>query len=214
MCFHSRCAEIQLLPFHNYRTNLISWSQVLILVGDFVEGLEAYFAMQALQMLGYHVDTACPGKKPGDKIATAVHDFEDHQTYSEKRGHNFPITTDFESVRAENYDGLFIPGGRGPEYIRLNPKVLELVRQFNEQKKPIASLCHGPQVLITAGILKGRKVTCYKAIMPDIQMAGATFVQVPNTQAVVDGNIVTGVDWMGNGAVVKAFAELLGTKFN
>jgi len=182
------------------------------LVGDFVEGLEAYFAKQALEMIGHHVDSACPNKKKGEFIATAVHDFDGFQTYSEKRGHNFPINKDFDTIKPEEYDGIYIPGGRGPEYIRLNERVLEIVRHFDEKKKPIASLCHGPQVLITAGIVKGRKLTCYKAIKPELQASGGIFVDIPNTDATVDDNIVTGVDWVGQGEVVKKFVHLLGSK--
>jgi protease I len=186
--------------------------KVLLLAGDFVEGLECYFAAQALSMLGFEVHSACPGKAAGSTIATAVHDFDGFQTYSEKRGHNFPIDRTWGSpdVIPENYDGLYIPGGRAPEYLRLDESVLAFVRQMNEARKPIASLCHGPQLLITANICHGKRMTCYKAVRPDLIMAGAEFVDVPNTDAVVDGNIVTGVDWVGQGQVVKEFATLLG----
>jgi protease I len=161
-------------------------------------------------MFGFEVDTACPKKKKGDTIATAVHDFDGFQTYSEKRGHNFPITIDFDAVNEKEYDGLYVPGGRGPEYIRLFDRVLEIVRHFDSSKKPIASLCHGPQVLITAGILKGRKVTSYCAICPELQQAGAIFVDSDALVAVVDGNLVTGVDWTSEGAVCLEFVKLLG----
>jgi len=186
--------------------------KILMLTGEFCEGLESYFAMQALRMIGHEVDTVCPGKSRGEVIATAVHDFDGFQTYSEKRGHNFPITTDFDKINPADYDALYIPGGRGAEYIRLNKRVLEITRHFDETKKPIASLCHGPQVLITAGVVKGRKLTCYKAVRPELEASGGIFIDIPNTDATRDGNIVTGVDWVGQGEVVKLFAELLGSK--
>ena len=186
--------------------------KVLMIVGEFCEGLEVYFAMQTLQMFGYYVDLACPEKNKGDALATAVHDFDGFQTYSEKRGHNIYLTLNWDSVNEKEYSGLFIPGGRGPEYVRLYERALEIVRYFANNDLPIASLCHGPQLLITAGICAGRKMTSYKAVKPDLVMAGAVFQDIPNSEAVVDGNLVTGVDWVGNGAVVRAFAELLGTK--
>mmetsp|Transcript_5362 Transcript_5362/g.7535 ORF Transcript_5362/g.7535 Transcript_5362/m.7535 type:complete len:193 (-) Transcript_5362:2113-2691(-) len=186
--------------------------KILLLLGDFTEGLEAYFAFQALRMIGHEVDAVCPGKKKGEVIATAVHDFDGFQTYSEKRGHNFPINKDFDSVNPSDYDGIYIPGGRGAEYIRLDQRVLDIVKHFIDAKKPIASLCHGPQVLITAGGVKGRKLTCYRAVKPELEASGGIFVDIPNSEATVDGNLVTGVDWWGQGEVVKKFAELLGSK--
>ncbi|HIC95395.1 TPA: DJ-1/PfpI family protein, partial [Candidatus Bipolaricaulota bacterium] len=138
--------------------------RVLMLVGDFVEDYEAMVPFQMMKMVGLEVDTVCPDKKAGDKVKTAIHDFEGDQTYSEKPGHNFAITADFDGINPENYDGLVIPGGRAPEYIRLNERVLEIVRNFAESNKPIAAICHGPQVLAAAGVLKGRKCMAYPAV--------------------------------------------------
>src|SRR6266571_3642211 len=139
----------------------MSTRTILLLLGDYVEDYEAMFAFHALQMLGHRVDAVCPGKAAGETVATSVHDFEGEQTYSEKRGHNFRLNATFDSVRAERYDGLLIPGGRAPEYLRINERVIALVRQFAEARKPIGAICHGPQVLSAAGILRDRTCTAY-----------------------------------------------------
>lgn len=150
---------------------------------------------QALQMVGYTVDAVCPGKKKGDHVRTAIHDFEGDQTYTEKRGHNFALNATFDEVRAEDYDGLVVPGGRAPEYLRLDEQVLNIVLYFANEGKPIAALCHGPQLLAAAGVLKGRKLSAYPACAPEVELAGGTFVKVEITGAVVDGNLVAGPAW-------------------
>ena len=165
--------------------------KVLLLCGDFTEDYETMVPFQALGVLGYQVDAVCPDKKAGETVATAVHDFLGEQTYTELRGHNFALTADFDAVKTEDYEGLFITGGRAPEYIRLNARVLEIVREFFAAKKPVAAICHGPQVLAAAGVLKGYKATAYPAVGPDVTLAGGTYVEVPVDQAVVDGNLVT-----------------------
>src|SRR5579883_2284017 len=119
--------------------------KILMLVGDFVEDYEAMVPFQALEMVGHRVDAVCPGKKAGDKVRTAVHDFEGDQTYSEKPGHNFALNATFAEVKADAYDALVIPGGRAPEYLRLNKAVLELVRRFAQAGKPVAAICHAAQ---------------------------------------------------------------------
>ena len=147
--------------------------KILVLAGDYVEDYEIMVPFQMLQMLGYEVHAVCPGKKAGESVRTAIHDFEGDQTYSEKRGHNFGINYDFDKVNTADYAGLVIPGGRAPEYLRLNPRILEIVREFNDAKKPIAAVCHGPQILVTAGVLKNRSCTAYPAVKPDVVDAGA-----------------------------------------
>jgi len=186
--------------------------KILMLVGDYVEDYEVMVPFQALLMVGHKVDAVCPGKKAGEVVRTAIHDFEGDQTYSEKRGHNFGLNANFEEVKAETYDALVIPGGRAPEYIRLNPRVLETVRHFADTKKPIAALCHGAQVLAAAGVLEGRKCSCYPAVSPDVTRAGGTFVDVPMTEAVADGNLVTGPAWPAHPAWLAKFLEVLGTR--
>lgn len=188
--------------------------RILMLVGDFVEDYEAMVPYQMLLMLGYQVDTACPDKKVGEKVKTAIHDFEGDQTYTEKRGHNFAITVDFDAVRPEEYDGLVIPGGRAPEYIRLDERVIEIVKHFVEAGKPIAAICHGLQVLAAAGALKGRRCTAYPAVKPDIINAGAQWVE-PNetlTNACVDGNLVTAPAWPAHPEWMRKFVEILGAR--
>ena len=171
--------------------------KILMLAGDFVEDYEIMVPYQMLLMVGHDVDVVSPGKKPGDVIATAVHDFEGHQTYTEKRGHNFMINADFDAVDCAAYDGLVVPGGRSPEYLRLNPRVIEIIREMDGAKKPIAAICHGQQMLVSAGILKGRSCTAYPAVKPDVVDAGGVWCE-PNataTNAFVDGNLVTGPAW-------------------
>jgi protease I len=186
--------------------------KILMLVGDFVEDYEVMVSFQALLMVGHTVDAVCPDKKAGDTVATAVHDFEGHQTYSEKRGHNFALNADFDQVKAGEYDALVIPGGRAPEYIRLNPAVLEMVRHFSEAGKPIAAICHGAQVLAAAGVVQGKSCTAYPAVGPDVTSAGGTYMEIPIDGVHVDGNLVTAPAWPAHPAWLAKFLEVLGTK--
>lgn len=188
--------------------------KILMLVGDYVEDYEVMVPFQMLLMVGHTVHAVCPGKKAGEQVRTAVHDFEGDQTYSEKRGHNFTLNATFEDVKAQDYDGLVIPGGRAPEYIRLNERVLEMVRHFSEARKPIASICHGQQVLVAAGVLEGRICTAYPAVKPDLLRSGAKWAEVNGTfsNAYVDGNLVTAPAWPAHPEWMRKFLDLLGTK--
>ncbi len=186
--------------------------RILMLAGDYVEDYEVMVPFQALQMVGHHVHAVCPGKQSGDVVRTAIHDFEGDQTYSEKRGHNFTLNASFDEVKPETYDALVIPGGRAPEYLRLNPRVLEIVRHFAQQKKPIAAICHAAQMLAAAKVLEGRACSCYPAIAPDVTAAGGTYVEVPLDKACVDGNLVTAPAWPAHPAWLAAFLEVLGTR--
>jgi len=186
--------------------------KILMLVGDFVEDYEVMVPFQALQMVGHTVHAVCPGKKAGDKVRTAVHDFEGDQTYSEKPGHNFALNATFDDVKAKDYGALVIPGGRAPEYIRLNDRVLMIVRHFFENNKPVAAICHAIQVLVAADVLKGRSCTCYPAIGPDVGRAGGRWVDVAVDKAHVDGNLVTAPAWPAHPAWLAKFLDLLGTK--
>lgn len=188
--------------------------KILMLVGDFVEDYEVMVPFQMLLMVGHDVHATAPGKKAGDVVATAVHDFEGHQTYSEKRGHNFLLNTDFDAVDPADYDALVIPGGRAPEYIRLNPKVIEIVKAFDAAKKPIAAVCHGPQVLTAAGVVAGKTCTAYPAVQPDIERAGGKWAGYNETfsNAVVDGNLVTAPAWPAHPEWIRKFLEVLGSK--
>lgn len=186
--------------------------KVLLFCGDFAEDYETMVPYQALSLLGYQVDAVCPDKKPGDTIHTAIHDFLGAQTYTELTGHMFAITGDFDAVDVADYEGLYIVGGRAPEYIRLNERVIEITQQFFAAGKPVAAICHGPQVLTAAGVLAGYKATAYPAVGPDITVAGGEYVPVEADQAVVDRNLVTSPAWPGNTACVREFAKLMGAK--
>ena len=187
---------------------------VLMIVGDFVEDYEAMVPYQMLLLHGLAVDTVCPDKQAGDTVATAVHDFDGAQTYSEKRGHNFRVTAAFDRVRPETYDALVVPGGRAPEYLRLNGRVLELVRHFAESGKPIAAICHGLQILTAAGVLKDRTCMAYPACRPEVLAAGARWAEpsVGLDNAHVDGNLVTAAAWPAHPAWMREFLKLLGVK--
>jgi protease I len=183
--------------------------KVLMIVGDFVEDYEVMVPFQALQMLGHTVHAVCPGKRAGDKVRTAIHDFEGDQTYSEKPGHNFTLNRAFDDVKESVYDALVIPGGRAPEYLRLNARVLEIVRHFAEAGKPIASICHGAQILAAAGVLQGKKCSAYPAVGPEVTRAGGRYVDLPVEQAVTDGNLVTAPAWPAHPVWLSQFAKLL-----
>ncbi|MFQ5988682.1 MAG: DJ-1/PfpI family protein [Candidatus Methylomirabilales bacterium] len=194
----------------------MSAKKILMLVGDFVEDYEAMVPFQMLTMVGHTVHAVCPDKKGGDVVRTAVHDFEGDQTYTEKRGHNFAINANFDEIKPEAYDGLVIPGGRAPEYIRLNEKVLDIVRHFAKARKPIAAICHGLQVLTAADVVQGKLCTAYPAVKHDLIQAGAKWGEVNDTfsNAYVDGNFVTAAAWPGHPEWMRKFLELLGTKID
>jgi protease I len=177
-----------------------------------VEDYEVMVPFQALQMVGHTVHAVCPDKQSGDVVRTAVHDFEGDQTYSEKPGHNFALNAAFVDVRAADYDALVIPGGRAPEYIRLNEKVLETVRHFASEGKPIAAVCHGAQVLAAAGVLEGKSCSAYPAVGPDVTRSGGRFMDIPVDQAHVDGNLVTAPAWPAHPEWLAKFLEVLGTR--
>ena len=186
--------------------------KLLMLVGDYVEDYEAMVPFQALLMVGHVVHAVCPNKKAGDSVRTAIHDFEGDQTYSEKRGHNFALNATFDDIRLEDYDALVIPGGRAPEYIRLNPRVLEIVRHFAESDKPIAAICHAAQLLAAAGVLAGKSCSCYPAVAPDVAAAGGTYAEIAIDQAHTCGKLVTAPAWPAHPAWLSQFVRVLGTR--
>lgn len=186
--------------------------KILMLVGDYVEDYEVMVPFQALTMLGYKVDAVCPDKKAGESVRTSIHDFEGDQTYSEKRGHNFTLNATFEGLRAETYDALLIPGGRAPEYLRLNEDVLAVVKHFATAEKPIAAICHGAQLLSAAGVLQGRECSAYPACSPEVTLAGGKYVAVEMDSAHVQGNLVTAPAWPAHPAWLAKFVEKLGAK--
>lgn len=186
--------------------------KILMLVGDFGEDYEIMVPFQALQAVGHTVHAVCPEKKSGEAVATAIHDFEGQQTYSEKRGHNFSLNATFAEIKPAEYDALVIPGGRAPEYLRLNPKVLDLVRHFFDAKKPVAAICHGAQVLAAAGVLKGRKCSAYPACRAEVELAGGSYADIAITAAATDGNLVTAPAWPAHPDWIAQFLQLLGTR--
>lgn len=183
--------------------------KIILLAGDFTEDYETMVPFQALEMVGYKVDAVCPGKKAGEYVKTAIHDFEGDQTYTEKPGHLFQLNADFDEVNVDDYDGLFITGGRSPEYLRIDHRVLTLVKCFMKAGKPLAAICHGPQILTAAEVICGRTLTAYPALAADIRLAGGNYIEVPVDQAVVDGNLVTAPAWPGNTAILREFIKVL-----
>lgn len=186
--------------------------RVLMLVGDYVEDYEVMVPFQALSAFGIQVDAVCPDKTAGDSVATAIHDFEGDQTYSEKPGHRFALNADFATVDPAAYDGLVIPGGRAPEYLRLNPKVRQVVQAFFVDNRPVAAICHGAQLLAAAGVLKGRSCSAYPACAPEVELAGGTYADIAVDKAVTEGNLVTAPAWPAHPAFVAQFVALLGLK--
>jgi protease I len=186
--------------------------RILFLVGDFAEDYETMVPFQALQMVGHIVHAVCPGKKAGDKIKTAIHDFEGDQTYTEKPGHLFALNASFDEVDVAKYDALMIAGGRAPEYLRLNERVIEIIRQFAKADKPIAAVCHGAQLLAAADVIRGKRISAYPACSPEVRLAGGDYAQIEIDQAVTDGNFVTAPAWPAHPQWLGQFLTLLGTE--
>lgn len=187
---------------------------ILMLVGDYVEDYEAMVPFQALRMVGHSVHAVCPEKGAGQTVRTAIHDFEGEQTYSEKPGHNFALNFDFAQVEVEHYDALLIPGGRAPEYLRLNPEVLALVKAFADANKPIAAVCHGAQLLAAAGVLEGRQCSAYPACAPEVRLAGGEYMDIAVDHAHIQGNLVTAPAWPAHPIWLAGFLTLLGTQIH
>jgi protease I len=186
--------------------------KILFLTGDFAEDYETMVPFQALQMVGHTVHAVCPGKRAGDKIKTAIHDFEGDQTYTEKPGHQFALNASFDEVDVANYDALMIAGGRAPEYLRLNARVIEIVQQFAKAEKPIAAVCHGAQVLAAADVIRGKKISAYPACSPEVRLAGGEYASLEMDQAVTDGNFITAPAWPAHPAWLAQFLQRLGTE--
>ncbi|TAL95418.1 MAG: DJ-1/PfpI family protein [Paraburkholderia sp.] len=186
--------------------------KILFLTGDFAEDYETMVPFQALQAIGHTVDAVCPGKKAGDRIKTAIHDFEGDQTYTEKPGHQFTLNATFDDVDATRYDALAIAGGRAPEYLRMNQKVIDIVRQFAEAKKPVAAVCHAAQLLAAADVIRGKRISAYPACAAEVRMAGADYADIPIDAAVTDAPFVTAPAWPAHPEWIRQFLVLLGTR--
>jgi len=185
--------------------------RILMIVGDYVEDYETMVPYQALLAVGHAVHAVCPDKKAGDSVATAIHDFEGAQTYSEKRGHNFALNATFADVDPARYDALVIPGGRAPEYLRMNARAIEIVRHFFEADKPVAAICHGAQLLAGARVLEGRTCSAYPACRAEVELAGGTYADIAIDAAVTDGNLVSAPAWPAHPAWIGQFLAVLGT---
>lgn len=186
--------------------------KLLFLVGDYVEDYEVMVPFQALSMVGYDCVAVCPGKKSGETVETAIHDFEGAQTYSEKRGHNFRLNGDLDTVDSKDFAGLVIPGGRAPEYLRLDERVLAVVRDFATAEKPIAAVCHAAQLLMAADVIRGKRMQAYPACKPEVVAGGGVWDE-PSAgldSACVDGTLVTAPAWPAHPAWLRAFVEVLG----
>ncbi|GGG46006.1 protease [Bizionia arctica] len=192
--------------------NIKTMKKILFLTGDFTEDYETMVPFQMLEMVGYEVHTVCPDKKKGDIVKTAIHDFEGDQTYTEKPGHNFVLNYTFADVNLEDYQGLVIAGGRAPEYLRLNKDVLEIVKYFFTEDKPVAAICHGIQILTAANVVKGRKLTAYPAVGPEVTLAGGEFQSIPADGVFVDGNLVTSPAWPAHPSFIREFLKIMGAK--
>jgi protease I len=188
--------------------------KLLMLVGDYVEDYEVMVPFQTLLAVGHSVDAVCPDKAAGDYVLTAIHDFEGAQTYSEKPGHRFGLNATFADIKPEDYDGLVIPGGRAPEYLRTMPGVLALVQHFARADKPIAAICHGAQLLAAAGVIRGKRVSAYPACAAEVELAGASYADIAVTEAVTDGKLVTAPAWPAHPAWMAQFLVVLGTKIS
>ncbi len=192
----------------------MSAKKILFLVGDFAEDYEVMVPFQALTLVGHVGHAVCPGKKAGEQIKTAIPDFEGDQTYTEKPGHNFVLNASFAEANADSYDALMIAGGRAPEYLRLDNRLIEIVRSFAAQKKPIAAICHAAQILAAADVIGGRRVSAYAACAPEVRMAGGEYVETPPDGAIRDGNLVSGFAWPAHPQFLALFLEVLGTRFS
>lgn len=186
--------------------------KILMLVGDYVEDYEVMVPFQALLMVGHTVHAVCPNRKAGESVRTAVHDFEGAQTYSEKPGHNFTLNASFADVRPEQYDALVLPGGRAPEYLRLNEDVIRIVRHFAGAQKPIAAICHGVQILTAAGVVEGKSCTAYPAVAPEVKRAGGKWADCAVDKAHVDGKLVTAPAWPAHPHWLAQLLNVLGTR--
>jgi protease I len=189
--------------------------KILMLVGEFSEEYEIFVFEQAMHAVGHTVHVVCPDKKAGDRIKTSLHDFEGHQTYTEKLGHDYVLNKTFAEVKLQDYDAVYCAGGRGPEYIRIDPRVQAIVRHFHETKKAIFTICHGVQILIAVdGVVRGKSVSGLKYCEPEVTLAGGKYVDLSPTDAHVDGNMVSAVGWTALAAFMRECLKVLGTEIH
>ncbi|HET7715423.1 MAG TPA: DJ-1/PfpI family protein [Bauldia sp.] len=189
--------------------------KILMLVGDFTEEYEIFVFDQAMEAVGHEVDIVCPDKKAGELLHTSLHDFEGHQTYTEKLGHIHHVTKTFSKVDPADYDAVYIAGGRGPEYIRIDKRVQSILRHFHEHDKPIFTICHGVQVLMAVPeSIRGKRVAGLQYCEPEVTAVGGVYVDVPPTGAHVDGKLVSAKGWTGLAAFMRECLKVLGTEIH
>jgi len=189
--------------------------KILMLTGDFTEENEIFVFQQGMEAVGHTVHVICPDKKKGDILKTSLHDFEGHQTYTEKLGHDFVINKTFSEVIPDEYDAVYCAGGRGPEYIRTDKRIQALVRHFHEAQKPIFTICHGVQILVAVdGVVRGKKVAALGACEPEVTLAGGTYVDLSPTDVHVDGTMVSAKGWTALAAFMRECLRVLGTEIH
>jgi protease I len=186
---------------------------ILMLTGDFSEEYEIFVFEQAMHAVGHTVHVVCPDKRKGDILKTSLHDFEGDQSYTEKPGHNYILNKTFSEVKLADYDAVYVAGGRGPEYIRIDKRIQDIIRHFHEADKPIFSICHGVQVLIAVdGVVRGKEVAALQYCEPEVTLAGGKYIDVPPEGAHVDGKLVSAKGWPGLAAFMRECLKVLGTE--
>ena len=181
-------------------------SKILIITGDGGESYEALYALHRFEEEGWKAEVAAPSRR---RLNLVMHDFKPGwDTYIERRGYGLEADLKFDDVRVDEYAAVLVLGGRAPEYLRNNAKVIEIVREFDRQGKWVFAICHGVQVLASAGLTRGKRVTCYEHVRPEVEQAGATFV---GEQTVCDGRMVTAQTWQSHPSFYREiFAQLSG----
>lgn len=168
--------------------------KILIVTGDGGESYETLYAKHRFEEAGYEAIIAAPSKK---LLNLVMHDFEPGwDTYVERKGYYLESDIAISDVNADDFDAILIIGGRAPEYLRNDPKVIELVQTFDQQKKFIFSICHGIQVLVAARLVKDKNLTCYEHVRFEVESCGGTFIG--KDEAVRDGRIVSGQTWQSH----------------
>ena len=191
----------------------MSGKKILMLVGEFSEEYEIFVFEQTMHAVGHTVHVVCPDKKSGEVLKTSLHDFEGHQTYTEKLGHDYYLNKTFADVNPAEYDAVYCAGGRGPEYIRIDKRVQAIVRHFHDTGKPIFTICHGVQILIAVdGVVRGREVAALQYCEPEVTLAGGKYIDVAPTGAHVDGNLVSAKGWPGLSNFMRECLKVLGTE--
>jgi protease I len=179
-------------------------AKILIVTGDGGESYETWFAVHRFQEAGYETRVAAPSKK---RMHLVMHDFEPGwDTYKEGPGYVMESDLTFDDVVVGDYEAVLCIGGRAPEYLRNDPRVLAILREFDQQKKWIFAICHGVQLVAAAGLLKGKTVTCYEHVRLEAEAAGGRYVA---REAVRDGRLVSSPTWREHPAFYREMMACL-----